>query len=220
MRFLPSLLSKCNLGAALFVAVSVATSAHAQPPARPSSQQNEHRAADTVKFLAGGLAGLAAHEGGHLVFDAVFDAKPRLEGIRFGPFPFFAITHRGDVSPRRELTISSAGFWVQHATSEWLLTKQPPLRRKRAPFQKGVLAFNVLNSVGYGLVAFARAGPLERDTRGMAQGAGVDERAIGAIVLAPAILDGFRYFRPDARWPKWASRAVKIGAVLLVTKKR
>ena len=159
------------------------------------------------------------HEGGHLVFDAAFDASPRIEGVHFGPVPFFAITHRGDLSPRREFMISSAGFWMQDLSSEWLLTRRPPLREARAPFAKGVLAFNVLNSAGYAGVALARAGPFERDTRGMAGSIGVDERAIGALVLAPAVLDAIRYFKPEARWAKWASRAAKAGSVLLVTKR-
>jgi hypothetical protein len=185
-----------------------------------SPPSHESRAADSVKFLAGAALGLAIHEGGHLLFDAVFDAGPRVSGVRFGPVPFFAIAHRGDVSPRREFTISSAGFWMQGLSSEWLLTRRPPLRASRAPLSKGVLAFNVLNSAGYACVAFARAGPFERDTRGMADSIGIDERAIGAFVLAPAVLDAIRYFKPEARWAKWASRAAKAGSVLLVAKSR
>jgi len=83
-----------------------------------------------------------------------------------------------------------------------------------------LLAFNVLNSAGYACVAFARAGPFERDTRGMAGSIDVDERAIGALVLAPAVLDAVRYFKPDARWAKWVSRGAKVGSVLLVVKRR
>jgi len=181
---------------------------------------DEHRAVATVKFLTGAALGLALHEGGHLMFDAAFDARPRVSGVSFGPFPFFAITHRGDLSPRREFTISSAGFWMQELSSEWLLTKRPSLRDARAPIAKGLLAFNVLNSAGYACVAFARAGPFERDTRGMAGSIDVDERAIGALVLAPAVLDAVRYFKPDARWAKWVSRGAKVGSVLLVVKRR
>ena len=179
---------------------------------------HEHRALDSVEFLAGGGLGLVMHESGHLLFDAIFEADARIKGVRFGPFPFFAITHRGDLSPRREFTISSAGFWVQDLSSEWILTRQPSIRDAHAPVAKGVLAFNVLNSTGYAMVAFARAGPFERDTRGMAASAGVDERAIGALILAPAILDAVRYFKPDAGWAKWASRAAKAGSVLLVAR--
>ncbi len=210
---------KCNLGAAVLIGVFCPVFAQAQTPARPSASSSEHRAPDTVNFLAGALVGLATHEAGHLMFDVAFDAQPRVQGVRFGPFPFFAITHR-DVSPRREVVISSAGFWMQEATSEWLLARHPPLREQHAPFKKGVLAFNVLNSVGYGIVAFARAGPPERDTRGIAAASGVDERALGALVLAPAVLDAYRYLRPEARWATWASRAAKIGSLALVMKRR
>jgi hypothetical protein len=202
--------------AILPIAASAQTSSTAET--LQTAPPHEHRALDSVKFLAGAGLGLVMHESGHLVFDAVFDADPRITGVRFGPLPFFAITHRGDLSPRRELTISSAGFWVQELSSEWILTKHPSIRGAHAPVAKGVLAFNVLNSTGYAMVAFARAGPFERDTRGIAASAGVDERTIGALVLAPAVLDAIRYFKPDARWAKWASRAAKVGSVLLVAK--
>jgi hypothetical protein len=176
-----------------------------------------------VKFLGGAALGLAMHESGHLVFDVILDTNPRLEAIHFGPFPFFALTHDSGRSPREEFTISSAGFWVQEATNEWLLSRRwcraaaapCSLRDDDAWVAKGVFAFNVLNSVGYGIVAFARAGPAERDTRGMSA-IGIDERVIGAIVLAPAVLDAYRYFRPDSKTAAWLSRGVKIGSVLLV----
>ena len=204
----------------LFAPVSASAQASsAGEPLRPTVP-DEHRALDSVKFLAGAGLGLVLHESGHLIFDALFDADPRIVGVHFGPFPFFAITHRGDMSPRREFVISSAGFWMQEATSEWLLTKHPSLREEHAPLAKGLLAFNVLNSTGYAFVAFARAGPFERDTRGMAQSIDVPEPVIGAVVLAPAVFDTIRYFKPDATWAKWASRAAKVGSVLLVVKRR
>ena len=224
---------KCNLSAVrhwtaavLFAVISsvflpVAATAQSSSTVKTlqSPSPDEHRVADTVTFLTGAALGLVTHESGHLLFDGVFDASPRIEGVHFGPLPFFAITHRSDLSPRREFTISSAGFWMQEVSSEWILAKQPALRRARAPLAKGVLAFNVLNSAGYACVAFARAGPFERDTRGMADSIGVDERAIGAMVLAPAVLDAIRYFKPEARWATWASRAAKVGSVLLVVRR-
>ena len=167
-----------------------------------------------MKFLGGAAAALAMHEGGHLIFDAIFDAQPRIEAIRFGPFPFFAVTHRSGLPGREEFTISSAGFWVQEATNEWLLSRQQHLNW----FEKGMFTFNVLNSVGYAFVAFAKAGPFERDTRGMADASRIDERVIGVIVLAPAVLDAYRYFHPDSRVAVWLSRGVKIGSVLLVVR--
>jgi hypothetical protein len=168
------------------------------------------------RFLTGALAGLVAHEGGHLLFNIVFDANPSVERVEFHGIPFFAIMHRTDLSPRREFVVSSAGFWVQHAGNEWLLTSHPRLRDERSPFRKGLLAFNVLASAAYSGAAFARTGPLQRDTRGMAVSARIDEPWVGILILAPAVLDTWRYFDPDAKWAAWLSRALKIGGVLLV----
>jgi hypothetical protein len=176
------------------------------------------RAGSVGRFLAGAALALGAHEGGHLFADVVFDADPGLRRVDFHGLPFFAITHRPDLSPAREFVISSAGFWVQHAGSEWLLTRRPRLRDARAPLAKGVLAFNVLASGAYAAAAFARTGPFERDTRGMAASARIDERWAGALILGPAVLDAWRYYDPEARWAAWASRAAKIGGVLLIVK--
>ena len=176
-----------------------------------------HSASDVVEFLAGGAVAFVVHEGGHLFFDTVFDTKPFVETVHFGPIPFFAVSHE-TATPKQEFVVSSAGFWTQEATSEWLLTRRPDIRHEHAPFAKGVLAFDVLTSIGYGTVAMFKAGPVERDTRGMASGIGIDERYIGAMVMAPAVLDAYRYVRPESRWAPWVSRAVKIGSVLLVLK--
>ena len=81
-----------------------------------------------------------------------------------------------------------------------------------------MLAFNVLASVGYAAAAFAEAGPFERDTRGMAASIDVPEPAIGLVVLAPAVLDAWRYYHPNARWAVWMSRIAKVGSVVLIAK--
>lgn len=167
-------------------------------------------------FLGGAASALGAHEAGHLVFNVAFDAAPGIDRVDFHGIPFFAITHRSDLSPRREQIISSAGFWVQHAGSEWILTRRPRLRHERAPFAKGVLAFNVLASTAYAGAAFAHTGPAQRDTRGMAVSARIDERWVGAMVLAPAALDAWRYYDPDSRLARWLSRATKAGMFVLL----
>jgi hypothetical protein len=173
--------------------------------------------AEAAKFIGGGALGLAIHESAHILADVGSGTDPGLKKVTFGPIPFFAITHEA-VSPGREFVISSAGFWAQHAVSEWLLSRRPQLRDEHAPLLKGVLAFNVLASVSYSIAAFAQVGPPERDTRGMAMSANVDEPVIGAVVLAPAVLDAMRYYGVRNRWTVWGSRAAKIGGALLVVK--
>jgi hypothetical protein len=207
-------LSTCGAICGLLLAVS----ASAQEAPLPATQLDEHPVADTVEFLAGGALAFGLHESAHLVFDAAFDAHPELKGVHLGPVQFFAITHNSGMSTRQEFAIDSAGFWVQEATNEWLLTTHPNLRREHAPVAKGMLAFNVLASIGYSLVGLAGAGPPERDTRGMAASIGVSERAIAFVVLTPAVLDAYRYFRPDSAWAKWASRVSKVGGLALILK--
>ncbi|MCC7416226.1 MAG: hypothetical protein IT176_03725 [Acidobacteria bacterium] len=208
----------CRAGAPGALAVLVALlapAASAQSATSPAAERRGRSLADAVTFVAGGAAAFGMHEGAHLVFDAAFDADPSLKRVHFGPVPFFAIAHRG-LTPAREIAVSSAGLWTQHATSEWLLTRRPGLRAADAPFARGLLAFDVLASGGYGLVALARAGPFERDTRGIADAARVDERIVGTLALAPAILDAYRYWHPDSRWAVWTSRLVKAGSVALI----
>jgi len=173
--------------------------------------------AETAKLIGGAAVGLAVHESAHVVADFASGVTPGVKKVTFGPIPFFAITH-DPVTPTREFVISSAGFWAQEALTEYLLVAHPELRSEDAPFLKGVFAFNILTSVAYSGAAFVRTGPNERDTRGMALSAQVEEPIIGAVVLAPAVLDSMRYFGVNNRWVVWGSRAAKIGGALLIVK--
>jgi hypothetical protein len=185
----------------------------------PAAEQHEagrtRPLADTMLFLAGGALGLGIHESGHILMGLALDAHPGVKGISFGPIPFFAITH-DPVPPGQEYAISAAGFWMQDLASEWVLTAHPGLREEHRPVSKGILAFHVLASAAYGAAALGHFGPAERDTRSMAQSLRVDESWVGVLVLAPAAMDTWRYFRPGAAWPRWISRAAKVGTVLLV----
>jgi len=192
----------------------------AQTPASsvPAPSDQPSIVASTLLFFTGAAAGLAIHESGHLLFGAIFDANPRVEPLRYGFIPFFKIGH-DPVTRREEFVISSAGFWMQYVDSEWILAAKPDLRHEHQPLLKGILAFDLGASTVYSIAAFGEFGPLERDTRGMAVSLGKDgwpEPFVGAIVLAPAVLDGYRYFHPDATWAKWASRGAKIASVVLV----
>jgi hypothetical protein len=150
--------------------------------------------------------------------DLALGSNPYVKKVDFEGIPFFAVTYRRDVSRRERYVIASAGFWVQHGLGEWILTRSPDLRLRHAPLAKGFLAFHVGTSVAYAAAAFAHAGPGERDTLGMAESQRVDERWIGAALLAPAGLDVYRYYHPRSRWAPWASRACKLAFVLLAAR--
>ena len=203
----------------VMAALTLAPDAAAQEPVSATPAPPAHRSAftRTVVFFGGAAAGLGVHELGHVVFAGALGANPSVKPIHYGPIPFFAIDH--DPVPRRqEFVISSAGLWFQQGTAEWLLTARPELRSEQAPFLKGYLAFHVATSVVYGVAAFARIGPPERDTLGIASSLGRDgvpEPLVGALVLAPGLLDAYRYRNPRAKWAVWASRGVKITGVVL-----
>ena len=177
------------------------------------------RAGDFWKpVLAGVASGFVAHEASHLGFDLAFDAKPRLKGVRFGSIPFFAVAHDADTPPRQEALISGAGFLSQYIWTEIALSHRPAAQ-SLSNFSKGVLAFHVATSVAYAGAAFARYGPFERDTRGIADATGTDERLIGAVVLAQAAFDSWRYLRPQSRAARWGSRLSKAAFIGVITLK-
>jgi hypothetical protein len=183
----------------------------------PTSAQ-ESAASKFGKVLLGGAAGLGLHEGGHLVANWAFDEKVVVKKVNYKGIPFFALSHANNLSPRREYVVSAAGFWTQFLYSEQILTHHPNLKDEPAPFRKGMLAFHVVTSLVYAGAAFGKTGPVERDTRGMAYARRINERWIGLMVLAPALLDTYRFFHPEARWAAWTSRGAKLGSVALILK--
>ncbi len=185
----------------------VASNAFAQQPSAASK---------FGRVLLGGAAGLGIHESGHLVADWAFDEKVVVKKVDYKGIPFFALSHAPDLSPRREYVVSSAGFWSQYLYSEQILTHHPRLKDEQSPLRKGLLTFHIVTSLVYSGAAFGKTGPVERDTRGMASSRRISERWIGVMVLAPAILDAYRYFNAGARWASWASRGAKMGSVALV----
>lgn len=186
----------------------------APPVSRPAPTSSGP--GSVVRFLGGAALGLGMHEGSHLLADSAFGVDVHVRRVEFHGIPFFALAHESGLPAHQEYVIASAGLWTQHLSSEAILTLRPGLRRERAPFLKGVLAFDVLLSTGYGLAAVAAAGPPERDPRGMADGLGVSEPLVGGLILMPAAFDTWRYYRPEAKWPRRLSRVVKAGLVLVV----
>lgn len=198
-------------------AASAGQAAPAPGPAPTPEHSTKHRVGDTLLFFGGAAIGLGVHESGHVITGHFFSANPRIEPLHYGFIPFFKVEH-DPVTRKREFVISSAGMWMQYIDSEWILTARPRLRDEHAPLLKGILAFDVATSLVYSVAAFGEIGPPERDTRGIAVSlgrTGAPEPAIGALILAPAVFDSWRYLDPSAKWPKWASRGAKISLVLL-----
>lgn len=176
-------------------------------------------------FVAGALTGFLAHEGGHLVTNLMYGNVPRLEGLwAFGFVPFFSISPRidCDVDPcithdgqafrggrRGKFVITSGGYNVQHVTDEIILTREPALRYKHAPYRKGLLAFNILLSVGYALASWTRTEDPHGDLSRSAELAGLCSELYAGMLIVPALLDVYRYFMPRSRFAPWVSRATK-----------
>jgi len=170
-------------------------------------------AGNPTRFFEGAFAAFAGHESGHLVANYAMGTDPYLKGVHYGPVPFFTI------EPGRELTrhehgiTAAAGFNAQNLIDEWLLTSHPNLSRENEPFLKGLASFSFWLTVGYAATAFAGTGPNERDTKGMADALGWDERWVGAMILVPVALDTYRYKHPEAKWAVTASRLSKLAMI-------
>ncbi len=181
-------------------------------------------------FLGGALAAFLAHESGHAVANLSFGATPHLESVSFaGAVPFFSVTSditcSGDrctrpvdggtvtfgAGRRGLFTILMAGFHVQHATDEVILTLTPRLRYEEAPLRKGMLAFNTLTSAGYVLANWVGLEPEKGDLHGTYAQTGAPRHLVNGILLGVAALDLARYAFPDVRWLAWASRVGKVG---------
>lgn len=173
---------------------------------------------DLLPFLGGALAGLAIHEAGHYTLNLALGTDPYLKRVETAGIPFFAISHRKEVSPRQEYAIATAGFWAQHAMSEAILRKYPHLWRDAPMAVKGAFTFHLATSLVYAYAALAKSGPPERDTLAMARGLGLDERWIGLALLIPAALDLYRSLCPGTPWATWSSRGFKVGFVFALTK--
>jgi hypothetical protein len=184
----------------------------------------EWEASDYAWFVAGGAAGFVVHEGAHMLVAESFGLHPHV-GTRSNPVPFVVIRYDlvGRKGPsgteyfdrdgrpiaagaQKKFATASAGINSQNLSSELILTRYPNLREERRPFLKGVLAFDIVTSIGYAVVG--RRDP-DGDLRGMAESRGVSNLFMAALVFAPAAIDLYRYYHPESVWAPWASRGAK-----------
>jgi hypothetical protein len=194
----------------------------AEPPPPPSWKP-------AAMVTAGFVTAFFAHETGHVVTNLLLGNSPHFETttvLGFVPFPVISPRLRCDdagctrydgaafPSGRRgKFVIVTMGFDVQHALDELVLDLTPDLRYRDAPWRKGLLAFGILTSCLYSAAAMLGVEDSHGDLSGAASMARVNERLLALGLLAPAILDAYRYMVPSTRWAPWVSRAAKAGLV-------
>lgn len=181
--------------------------------AEPTPQRYGMWAGNPGKFFQGAFAAFLGHESGHLITNYSLGTDPYLTGVHYGPVPFFTIEPGRHLNRHEHYITASAGFNAQNLIDEWLLTSHPNLSRENKPFLKGLASFNFWLGVGYAASAFTKTGPNERDTKGMADALGWDERWVGAMILVPVALDTYRYKHPDSKWAVTASRLSKLAII-------
>ena len=174
---------------------------------------------------AGALSAFLLHEAGHVVGNLMLGNVPHIHGTTvWGAVPFVVISpgihcdgehctkrngHSFPTGPNGVYFIVTAGFNVQNITNEILLTLDPNLAEHYAPFQKGLLGFNIFLSVFYAAGAYTTLEAPNGDLLGAARYSGIQEAWLATLLLVPAVLDVYRYFNPGATWSVWASRAGK-----------
>ena len=215
-----------NQVGALTASPSLTALARGQTPAaRPSTAKPNlvppkpgMWAGNSTKFFTGAFAAFAGHESGHLVTNSALNTHLYTMPVHYGPIPFFTIQPGRPLTRHEHYITASAGFSAQHIINEWVLSTHPNLIRENEPTLKGLTSFNFWLSVGYAATAFAKSGPQERDTKGMADALGCNERWVGAMILVPTALDTYRYKHPESKWAPTASRLSKLAIILLAAK--
>lgn len=176
-------------------------------------------------WAAGAASGFLAHEAGHLLANYMLSNQPTFVGLKgFGFVPFFAISpelrcddngcvhdnhSRFEAGRRGMYFISTAGFTVQHITSEIVLSEDAWVRYHHAPYEKGFLAFNILLSLGYALSSVIGIEDAHGDAGGAAQVAHLPHAVFATLLMLPAAMDTWRFFVPDTPWAVGVSRASK-----------
>ena len=167
---------------------------------------------DWAWFLLGAGAGFVAHEMGHMFTDVILGKRVTFEEVHLGPFPFFAIVPCCNISNQQLYAIASAGFMVQYVNSELILWISPRIRSQRHAFLKGVLALDIGLSLGYAITGFlpAKDVPPTSDVGSMSRALGVPAWQVGLMILAPAIVDTYRYLVPSSVWAPWVGVQTKL----------
>lgn len=175
--------------------------------------------------VAGALTAFLAHETGHVFANLMMGNNPHFEGTMvFGAIPFVVVSPGIDCDPapcrdrsgerfragrRGNFFIVTAGFHVQHLLDEVLLSQEPALKSRYAPFQKGMLLFNLFLSCLYAGGAFTGLEDPHGDLVNASELSHFREAWLASLLLVPVALDTYRFFVPASRWSPWVSRGAK-----------
>lgn len=192
----------------------------------PSNPEETHSLAATLALGAAGvLSGFLFHESGHVIANLMLGNVPHLKGtMTLGFIPFFVINpgirctgdhcikrngHTLPLGRNGSFLIDTAGFEVQHIINEFILSLNPTLAEQYAPYQQGLLAFNIFLSALYASAGLTGLEDPHGDLRTASDRMRINERLAAVFLLIPAGLDVYRFFRPNATWAVWASRGTK-----------
>jgi hypothetical protein len=193
------------LGALVFAAPQ-----HAAADERIAPEADFRHAADWGWLLLGAAAGFVGHELGHVAADLMAGKSIDLVETHLGAVPFFAIQPCCHLTRAEEYAVASAGFLVQDVASELILWTAPRLRSQRHAFLKGVLILHVALSLGYAITGLLGVGPPQSDVNTMARGLDAPSWQVGLMILAPAVVDVYRYLVPGSAWAPWVSVQAKL----------
>ncbi len=176
-------------------------------------------------FVGGVATSFLIHESGHLLANLVLGNTPRIRPVKFMKLvPFFTISPKAYCVRRQCLRddgsrfrpgpeglyfIVSAGIHLQHISNDLLLSFEPDLRFKNAPFRKGMLAFNLITSFGYSLANWLTIEPSAGDLSAMDKIVPYHRGLVAFTVFFAAVFDLARYYNPDNPWIPWISRGTK-----------
>jgi hypothetical protein len=192
------------------------------PPRNPAMpvldgpERDFRKASDWGWLILGAASGFVGHELGHVVADLMTGHHPTFHTTKTGPFYFFAIQPCcGHLSNGELYFIASAGLTVNNLSSELILDIGPKLRSHHNPYLKGVLLVDIGLELGYAISGFLEskypnAIPAQSDVGSMARALGARPWQVGLTVMAPAVVDIYRYFVPSSAWAPWVSIESKL----------
>lgn len=192
------------------VLATAALTVHADEHGPTLAPERDFRQVSDFGWLAlGAASGFVGHELGHIVTDFMTLHHPTFHATKTGPFYFFAIQPCcGDLSHAEEYAIASAGLVVNDLSSELILQISPRIRSRHAPYMKGVLLADIGLELGYAISGFIQSAhpkgfPAQSDVGSMSRALGVAPWRVSLSVMAPALIDLYRYFVPRSSFMPW-----------------